>query len=215
MVFSIRELSLIVSKLSIFIFILAANFVGDTYSCGLRHLLREYMIVKHIFGFFIMLFFVGLVQEEISLMTKISQTIILYIWFIFIMRAPIIVTLIVIIIISCIYLLNLYIKDLENKSKDLIGDENQKNQTLINNLTKTSNNLFLSSFIISVIGTLLFIYLINKRLKGKLNPIRFLLGSRNQECYDKRIYNKFKNNPLLFDFKRIIEKSKPIHKLND
>ena len=60
---SLTGFSQIVSKLSIFLFIIAGNYVGDIYSCGIRNFMKEYMFVKHIIGFFIMLFFVGLVQE--------------------------------------------------------------------------------------------------------------------------------------------------------
>ena len=44
-------------KLSIFLFIIAGNYVGDIYSCKLRHLFNEHMILKHILGFFIMLLY--------------------------------------------------------------------------------------------------------------------------------------------------------------
>ena len=46
----LKDLYLTVSKLSIFIFIIAGNYVGDIYSCGLRHIFNEYMLLtKHTF----------------------------------------------------------------------------------------------------------------------------------------------------------------------
>ena len=73
----IDDMALLVSKLSIFIFIIAGNFSGDIFSCGLRQFLDRYMIVKHIIGFFIMLFFVGLLLEQANFITKIIESIIL------------------------------------------------------------------------------------------------------------------------------------------
>ena len=43
---SITSFSQIVSKLSIFLFIIAANYVGDIFSCGVRNFMKEYDIIK-------------------------------------------------------------------------------------------------------------------------------------------------------------------------
>ena len=51
----VHNFSSIIAKLSIFLFIIAGNYIGDIYSCGLRHLFNEYMYVKHIIGIFIIL----------------------------------------------------------------------------------------------------------------------------------------------------------------
>jgi hypothetical protein len=84
---TLTNYSQIVSKLSIFIFIIAANYVGDIFSCGVRSFMKEYMLFKHAVGLFIMLFFVGLIQENLSIKDRISQSFVLYFWFIFINRA--------------------------------------------------------------------------------------------------------------------------------
>ena len=129
---NITNFSKIVGKLSIFLFIIAGNFVGDIYSCGLRHIFNEFILVKHIIGFFILLFFVGLVQENIDFKIRIIQSVILYIWFIFIMRSPMIITLFVIFIIIFIFLIDLYIGDLKNKIekiKENIDKTNEKDNT--------------------------------------------------------------------------------------
>ena len=51
-----------VSKLAIFIFIIAGNYANDTFSCSLRHIIRDNMIAKHILGIFIVLIFRMLVD---------------------------------------------------------------------------------------------------------------------------------------------------------
>tara|TARA_B100001093_G_scaffold506061_1_gene564358 strand:+ start:1545 stop:2189 length:645 start_codon:yes stop_codon:yes gene_type:complete len=203
----INNYSNIVSKLSIFLFIIAANLVSDIYSCGIRQLVKEYMIIKHIVGFFIMLFFVGLVQEKLDIQSKFSQSILLYIWFIFIMRSPMIITIIAIILICAIYLINLYITDLKNKLEE--NEElNETNSKQIELFTNINNILFILSFLISVTGTIIYLFILKKHLGKKFNIFNFILGTRDQECFNSTIYQKFKKYPFLFDIKKIIKNKK-------
>tara|TARA_Y100000389_G_scaffold196327_1_gene229099 strand:+ start:129 stop:845 length:717 start_codon:yes stop_codon:yes gene_type:complete len=208
----ISQLSSLVSQLSIFLFIIAGNYAGDLYSCGLRHLFNEYMILKHIIGFFIMLFFVGLLQKQVTLFIKVVQSIILYFWYILIMRAPTIITLIAIILICIIFLINIYIEDIKNKnSKNTENSENsikkeENNKEISNKINyyqKISNILFIISFTISLMGTTIFIILLKNKLGNNFNIYKFILGSRDQECFTEEIYNIFKTNPLFFEWNRI------------
>ena len=201
---SLTGFSQIVSKLSIFLFIIAGNYVGDIYSCGIRNFMKEYMFVKHIIGFFIMLFFVGLVQEKSTITERISQSFILYFWFIFIMRAPTIITMSAIFLIAIIYIIDLYIGDLKIKL-DENKEINEENNKLIEQYTGVNNFLFVISFLISVIGTTIYIYILKRNLGKKFNIVNFLLGTRDQECFSKNIYKKFKNNPLFYDIQKARE----------
>lgn len=191
----------IVSKLSIFLFIIAGNYVGDIYSCGIRNFMKEYMFIKHIIGFFIMLFFVGLVQEKLNITERISQSFILYFWFIFIMRAPTIITMSAIFLIGMIYIIDLYISDLKTKLEENkeITEENNK---LIEQYTSVNSFLFVISFLISIIGTSVYIYILKRNLGKKFSIVTFLLGTRDQECFSKDILKKFKNNPLFYDIQK-------------
>ena len=198
---SVNNFSQIVSKLSIFLFIIAGNYVGDIFSCGIRNFMKEYMFVKHIIGFFIMLFFVGLVQDKLNIREKISHSIILYLWFIFIMRAPTIITIFTIFIICIIYIIDLYINDLNtklNENKEI----NEKNSKQIEFYKNINTFLFIISFIISIFGTIIYIYILKKNLGNKFNIISFLLGTRDQECFNKQIKKKFKNNLLFYDIQK-------------
>ena len=194
---SLTSFSQIVSKLSIFLFIIAGNYVGDIYSCGIRNFMKEYMFVKHIIGFFIMLFFVGLVQEKLN----ITQSIILYFWFVFIMRAPTIITMTAIFLIAIIFIIDLYISDLKTKLQEN-KEINEKNNELIEQFTSINNFLFVISFFISIMGTSIYIYILKRNLGKKFDIIRFLLGTRDQECFSKNILKKFKNNPLFYDIQK-------------
>lgn len=198
---SLSNFSQIVSKLSIFIFIIAGNYVGDIFSCGIRNFMKEYMIVKHIIGFFIMLFFVGLIQDKLNISDKIYQSIILYLWFIFIMRAPTIITIFAIFIICIIYIIDLYVKDLKTKL-DENTEINENNNKLIEIYTNINIFLFIISFIISILGTSIYIYILKRNLGKKFSIINFLLGTRDQECFSKEIKKKFKNNLLFYDIQK-------------
>ena len=198
---SLTSFSQIVSKLSIFLFIIAGNYVGDIYYCGIRNFMKEYMFVKHIIGFFIMLFFVGLVQEKLNITERISQSFILYFWFIFIMRAPTIITMSAIFLIGIIYIIDLYISDLKTKLEEN-KEINEENNKLIEQYTSVNNFLFVISFLISIIGTSIYIYILKRNLGKKFSIVTFLLGTRDQECFSKNILKKFKNNPLFYDIQK-------------
>ena len=196
----IDDITLLVSKLSIFIFIIAGNFTGDIFSCGLRQFLDRYMIIKHIIGFFIMLFFVGLLLEQASFATKIVESIILYIWFILIMRSPTIITIIVLICICIIYLLSLYKKDLELKLEKNQDNNNEISKN-IDLITQMSNVLFIISFLITVIGIISYLIILKNHHKANFNITKFLLGKKYQECFSKKIDTRFKKNNIFYDIK--------------
>lgn len=198
---NITRLSSLVSQLSIFLFIIAGNYVGDLYSCGLRHLFNEYMILKHVIGFVIMLFFIGLLQKEISLFIKIIQSLFLYFWYILIMRAPSIITLIAIILICIIFLINIYIEDIKDKNNQS-NNNNKENDSKITYYQNIANILFIISFFISLMGTIIFVLLLKNKLGNNFNIYNFILGSRDQECFTQEIYNVFKSNPLFFEWNR-------------
>jgi len=123
------------------------------------------MILKHVIGFFIMLFFIGLLQKEITLFIKIIQSLFLYFWYILIMRAPTLITLITIILICIIFLINTYIEDIKNKnqSNDINQSNNNKeNDSKITYYQNIANILFIISFFISLIGTIIFCIIIKK-----------------------------------------------------
>lgn len=192
---TLTNYSQIVSKLSIFIFIISANYVGDIFSCGVRSFMKEYMLFKHVVGVFIMIFFVGLIQENLPIKDRISQSFILYCWFIFINRAPTIITLTSIIILAVIYIIGLFINDLETKPVGNIDKNNDK----IELYTKINNYLFVTCFIISILGTSGYIYILKRNLGKDFNAVRFLLGTKDQECFKNDALKKFKENPLFWD----------------
>lgn len=183
-----------ISKLAIFIFIIAGNYANDTFSCSLRLLIRDNMIIKHIIGLFIVLIFIGLTQEKMKIGNKILLSIFLYIWYIFMMRSPRTITLIVIGIIIVLYIIQEYMNDLKlmiDDNKDSLEEIDSKNvQLTIYNLTLLRNGLFVTSVVLSTFGFLYF-YLYNKRAyKTNFKTYNFFLGMNDNECFSKFGNNK-------------------------
>lgn len=218
---AVTTLSNIVSKLSIFFLIVAGNFILDIFSCSLRNFLNEYMIIKHILGIFIMLFFVGLVLDELTLEQKIYQSVFLYLWFILIMRSPLIITLSVITIIITIFIINLHIIDLKSNVKEIKQNEKQeitgtiheiqkidkeklnKNQETADFYSNINTILFKIAITLTIIGCVIYIFVLKRNLGNKFSIYKYIIGYRDQECYINAIYKKFKNNPLFYDLQTI------------
>ena len=204
-----------ISKLSIFLFIIAGNYVGDIYSCSLRHLFNKYMFLKHIIGILIMIFFVGLTDADLSMYEKIFQSILLYLLFIFIMRTPMIITMVIILIIAIIYLLHLYLDDLNKENENGLdnngldnSDEQNKNPTKLQQDIQFYTNLiqYLVYLIIflSVGGTFFYIIHLKYKLKNNFNILNFILGSRDQECFDKLPIQNFNAHGIFSDIRSIL-----------
>lgn len=123
------------------------------------------------------------------------------------MRAPSIITLIVIILICFMFLLNIYNEDLTNKinnKKETINiDYYTKRIEYIKNII---NILFIITFSLSIVGTSIFIIILKNSLGNKFSIYNFILGSRDQECFSKEIYTTFKKNPLFFEWNKQIIK---------
>ena len=164
-----------ISKLSIFLFIIAGNYVGDIYSCNLRYLFNDSMILKHLIGFYICLLFVGLAQDELTVGVKILESVFLYIWFIIMMRAPMYITLFTIILLTTMYILNLYSKDLEK-------EKNIEKKNIIDNINKY---IFIFSVVISLSGTIIYTLYMKKIFKNKFNIKNFIIGMTDEECFAK------------------------------
>ena len=162
-----------ISKLALFIFIIAGNFVGDVFSCSLRQWLKENMLIKHLVAFFILLLFVGLEDETTTMTNKILLSIGLYIWFIFTMRSPMVITVLVILSIVVLYIIQGFIKDYEkiNKNTDL--------------LINVRNYLFLGSMILSFLGFIYFVFYIKSRYKD-FSFFTFTVGLHNNDCFKEK-----------------------------
>lgn len=165
----------LISSLAIFLFIIGGNYVGDLYSCRLRKLFNDSMLLKHVIGYFILLLFVGITQEELNVKEKMAFSGGLYIIFIIIMRAPYYISLFSGIAIIFMYLVELYISDLQ-KINDIKSVETYK---------RINESIFIVTLLSSILGIIMFVRQMKLKYKNKFKIYNFILGSRDQECFSK------------------------------
>ena len=176
------------SKLVIFLFIIAGNYVGDIYSCELRHYFNNHMLIKHLIGFLIMFVFVGSIEENINTLQKIGLSIFFYVWFLFIMRTNKYFTLSIILFIVILFIINSHIQDLKKN-----GEEKNKKDILY--YQKLMNFIFIINLIISIVGLIIF-YLYTKEKIENFTLMRFLMGSRDQKCFTPEFAKIFSDRPM-------------------
>ena len=161
-----------ISKLALFIFIISGNFVSDVFSCSLRKILHENILVKHLVAFFILLLFVGLEDTGNTMSNKIIMSIGLYAWFIFTMRSPLVVSIIVTLSIVTMYIIQGFIQDYES-----IGQTTDI-------LVQTRNTIFVCSVLLSIIGFIYFTLQTRSLYKKDFSIYKFVIGLKNEECFN-------------------------------
>jgi hypothetical protein len=158
--------------------IIACNYIGELFGCKFRQALKENMYLKHLFGILTFVFFVILVNVDISnsnnLILAFIYSIIFYIWFVLTTKTHIYITIIVLLIFLIMYILKFRINELEK-------NENLNNKE-IENLKKANNILLIVAFIITIFGVFNYLILKKKELekrKEKFSYLTFLIGKSN------------------------------------
>jgi hypothetical protein len=175
-----------ISKLAIFIFIIAGNYANDTFSCTLRKLIKDNMLIKHTLGIFIVLFFIGISQDEMTILSKLGLSVFLYIWYIFIMRSPLSIILIVVGIIIIMYILQEHLNDLNaqlNDKTNMKGVDTKNTQDNIAYYSLIRNIMFVTSVILSTFGFVSFLLISKQNFKEKFSIYKFLIGINDSECF--------------------------------
>ncbi len=114
-----------IKGIMVFYLLIVANFLAPLFNCRLQDVLVNNMILKHLFGFLTLFFFVVFVEPEHSDKTflyQISMAIGLYIWFIFTTRMEIHAFALFIIVLFSLYMFNIYF---DKNHKDNNTDEKE------------------------------------------------------------------------------------------
>jgi hypothetical protein len=131
--------------LFLFLTMVAGNFIGNLLSCDIQRILNNSMFVKHALA--IMLFFscIAIVddssskkKEKFSIINKLKDTLMYYLWFIILSRSDSRMSVVVILILFVSYIL--HISDDKNKTEE--------NKNLIQLLNKGALFLSLISFFV-------------------------------------------------------------------
>jgi len=164
-----------------FFLLIFANYLARLSPCRIQKLFNSSIILKHFFGFLTLMFFVELVDKDHpkTFISMLTLSMLLYGIAIILMNTHVYFFLFSLIILACLYILNLEGKELHD-----ISLAKKKNDTLEKyNLHEMLHNiLYILFFISTSIGFL--IYMGEKKLeyKDKFNYINFLFGTAN--CQD-------------------------------
>lgn len=112
-----------------FYLIIGCNFLPQLFSCRLQHLINNNMIVKHLFGLFILFFLVVNLSGEFSmdsikeLFQNIIVTVLIYIWFVITTRSILSLIVVNIIILCVLYIIHIRKNIRKKKNKDTKADD--------------------------------------------------------------------------------------------
>jgi hypothetical protein len=161
--------------LFILILIISANFLGSLFPCRVQFLLKNNVFIKHLLGFFTMLFFVMLSSpvKMSNLMEVIKISLFMYILFIFVCKTTAYIFIIVFLLLGSSYLIILYDKHV---NKTISNEDDEKKRLVSKNSLSYLKFLYLVIILLTIIGFI--IYLGEKKIEygKKFNYSNFLFG---------------------------------------
>ena len=153
--------------------IISANFLAETFPCRLQNVLRNNMLVKHMFGLFTMIFFVVLTSgiKNKNILNILNNAVILYIIFILITKCQIHVFFLIILMLGITYIINI-VKEQENENNKEESNENK--DSIYDNVTYILYILIMSFIIVGVL-----LYMGEKKIEYNkdFNYITFFIGN--------------------------------------
>lgn len=163
----------------ILLLIISANYLADLFPCRLRELLENNIYVKHLFGYLTLLFFVSITLEDIgsSVNELITNSFILYLYFILLTKNNRYFFILICIILAFIYLAHIELTLLNKKE-----DKNENEQLFLDIYEKRKNKFGLDTILHYVILILLILgsltYMGEKKIeyKNSFNYLTFFLG---------------------------------------
>ena len=165
----LENVNIDMKNLLILYLIISSNFLAQTFGCKTRDVATKNMYVKHILGFFTLLYFVNSVDtykttDEFLFFKNFFKTIMLYVVFILTTRMDNKVFVILIGLLMINFILSQYVNTLDTKH---FAAKLQTYDTISKVISKLA-------IVFLVIGVIL--YLNEKHIKGKFSFSRFLIG---------------------------------------
>jgi len=181
----IKTITNIAPSIIAFYLVIAAGFIIELFGCRLRDILSDSMIAKHVIAFLLLLFLVVLtnpVYSEKNIFENLGISVLIYIWFMLTTHSHYWVTLIVIILLMCIFLINSLT---EKYTKD-------KDEQKLKNINKIQIALFILALVVSIIGFLMYLFAKKQEFGKDFNINKFFLSSK--KCRTNLDYSEhFKN----------------------
>ena len=152
----------------LFFFIVAYKPV-DILSCELRHILKKNMYLKHIVGIILLFVFVVGDNTTFDFQMKVTVTMLIYIWFIFVMRSPLYITIFSLLCIFSVYMIHIYQKTESKTSKK--------------KLDKYKKRFLITSIVSSTFGFFYFIIKTQRMFGKNWSFLQFWLGWSEKKCF--------------------------------
>jgi hypothetical protein len=155
----------------IMILIISANWMTPLYPCQFRALIESNIYIRHIFGFFTLMFLVMLMNStDVNLFDTTKVCFLLYIFYILSLRTPLFIFLLILLLLIICYILNL-------KKKEMIVKMQLKDDETLKNINKITDITTITTCVLTFIGVM--IYLGQKKLEYKkdFKYLTFFLGN--------------------------------------
>lgn len=185
-------------SLFLLVLVICGNYIGEVLPCRFQKIMHRSMRCKYVFTFIILVFFVVLSSKEDQKLRGIFyNSIIIFIWFIFLAKNTInffFINCSIFFIIYLLYLLKVqYMNEIE-KNPDI----NEKLQNRIEKIILINNILIILAFIFTIFGFIL--YLGEKKIEygKKFRYKYFIFGRRN--CADKKLEQISVKDALRYSF---------------
>jgi hypothetical protein len=163
-----------------FILIVSANFLAQTFPCRLQYILNHNMLVKHLFGFFTMIFFVVLssVKKYKNLLDILNKSFFLYILFILITKCHLHLFFIILLLLGTAFIVDI-VKQQEIERNESSKEESSKEESSKKKVSMYDNIMYILYVLIIIFITIgVLLYMGEKKIEYKKNfdYITFFLG---------------------------------------
>lgn len=185
-------------SLFLLVLVICGNYIGEVLPCRFQKIMHRSMRCKYVFTFIILVFFVVLSSKEDQKLRGIFyNSIIIFIWFIFLAKNTInffFINCSIFFIIYLLYLLKVqYMNEIE-KNPDI----NEKLQNRIEKIILINNILIILAFIFTIFGFIL--YLGEKKIEyGKKFRYKYFIFGR-RDCADKKLEQISVKDALRYSF---------------
>jgi hypothetical protein len=179
----------------ILILILSGGFIIELIPCKLQKILKNNVYIKHFFCFLTLIFLITIVdstKDNIKLSVIIQRSILLYIFFILIIKTNYIFFIAIMIILSIKYLIYLYQKQYDEFDKNT--NIEKKHNDLDDIIVMIQNILFGVVILLLIIGVLVYYGQKKYEFKNNFSIMTFLFGKSDCSFTNSNIsaYKSFK-----------------------
>lgn len=167
-----------IEGLFIFILIISGNFLAELFPCRFQKALTDVIVLKHLFGFLTLLFFVSLQTplDTFNLTDAFKNSGILYILFLLLINSHYTTFIVSMVLLTVSYLLTLKIKENNSNNHDNDKEDVIKIQTSNDTLKNIQSQLHIIVIIVIGLGFLSYLGSKKSEYKGKFSYFTFIFG---------------------------------------